>query len=271
MPYPFDINRAKESYIRRNPESYKGDYGHVLMATGSKGMCGAAILSASACLHAGAGLVTIWSDDICRNPIQTALPEAMFTADEPNMTKFDIVACGCGLGREANAVEKVKKILHSGTPAVLDADALNIIASCSLQREMPQGCVLTPHIGEFERLAGKCSCAEERSKRAADFAMKHKVYLVLKGHRSETFTPKGNVYINTSGNAGMATAGSGDVLCGIIASLLAQKYIPETAVPLGVFLHGLAGDFAAANYTEEYITARDIINSLPQAFKAIIN
>lgn len=271
MPYLFDINRAKESYIRRNPESYKGDYGHVLMATGSKGMCGAAILSASACLHAGAGLVTIWSEEICRNPIQTALPEAMFTSDEPDLKRFDIAACGCGLGRDEKAVQKVTRILHSNIPAVLDADALNIIAFGSLQNEIPQGCVLTPHIGEFERMAGKCSCAEERSKRAAEFATEHKVFLVLKGHRSETFTPEGKVYINTSGNAGMATAGSGDVLCGIIASMLAQKYIPETAVPLGVFLHGLAGDFAAEKYTEEYITASDIVNCLPQAFKAIMN
>lgn len=271
MIQTFDIKAARKIYTPRKQDSYKGDYGHVLMVAGSAGMCGAAILSTRACLHSGAGLATVWSEEICRNPLQTSVPEAMFIAEEPSFARFDVAACGCGLGRSGESLLKVKALLSSGIPLVLDADALNLIAFNNLQGKIPQDSILTPHVGEFERLAGKCQSAAEREAKAACFAHEHKIVLVLKGHRSKIFAPGPVVYENTTGNAGMATAGSGDVLCGIIASLLAQKYTPLQAAAFGVFLHGAAGDFASRELSEEYITAMDIINHLPQAFLTVKN
>lgn len=263
----FGIESARLCLKVRNEDSYKGDYGHVLLAVGSPGMCGAAILSASACLHSGAGLLTVLSDDTCRLPMQISVPEAMFISELPeNTNRFSVVGCGCGMGQSGRALAVLRSLLVCGRPLVLDADALNLVAKHSLFDMLPQGSILTPHVGEFDRLTGGCENNEERELKAKAFAADYKVYVILKGHRTHIFTPYGNVYENTTGNAGMATAGSGDVLCGIISSLAAQKYEPETAAVLGVFIHGLAGDCAAEILGEEYMTAGDIIRHLSAAF-----
>jgi NAD(P)H-hydrate epimerase len=210
------------------------------------------------------------------NILQTAIPEAMcsvsdendFIADLPNLENYNAIGVGPGIGTNKQT-QNVLKLLIQNTkiPLVLDADALNILSENKTWLAfLPENSILTPHPKEFERLVGKWNNDEERLKLQVEFSIKNKVIVVLKGAHTSISMPNGKTYFNSSGNPGMATAGAGDVLTGIITSLLAQGYSPENASIMGVYLHGIAGDVAAENLGEEALIASDIIEHLPQAY-----
>lgn len=265
--------------FHRKQFSHKGNYGHLLLVAGSKGKAGAAVLSAKSALRSGVGLLTIHSVAANISVLQTAVNEAMCLADETQdfITKIEAnfanaFAIGPGIGTNENTAKALFTFLKQNKkPLVLDADALNIIAQ---QKELTNlfstECVITPHPKEFDRLVGTSGNSFERLQKAQAFSKEHKVVVVLKGAHTAVIEPSGKVYFNTTGNAGMATAGSGDVLTGIIGSFLAQGLTAFEAARLAVFLHGLAGDFAAKEKTEMALIAGDIIEFLPQAIKQII-
>lgn len=263
----------------RNCFSHKGTFGHALLIAGSRGKIGAAILAAQACLKSGTGLLTVHVPQRGEQILQTAFPEAMVDLD-PNQDHFSYVSdirpfsaigIGPGLGKHADSAKALEHLLQTTEePVVLDADALNLIAANkNILKHVPARSILTPHPKEFDRIAGESNNSYERLLKAKDFAVNHQVCVVLKGAYTATCTTSGNVYFNSSGNPGMATAGSGDVLTGIILGLLAQGMEPETAAVVGVFLHGTAGDLAAVYQSEESMIASDIINMLGKAFKQI--
>ena len=186
----------------------------------------------------------------------------------PDITKYNAIGVGPGIGKDESTAIIIKKLLKTAkTPLVLDADALNIISAKKWHDLIPENSILTPHPKEFERLFGKTENSIQRLKVLQENAVNRKLIIVLKGAHTAIATPDGKIYFNTTGKPGMATAGSGDVLTGIITGLLAQKYTSEEAAILGVWLHGKAGDIAAENLSEDCVIASDIINYLPQAFK----
>lgn len=263
--------------LQKRPKyAHKGSYGHALLVAGSKGKMGAAVLASRACLKTGVGLLTTHVPKIGLPILQTVVPEAMgsesegeeFITDLPDLSKYIVIGVGPGIGLEKQTQNILKLLIQNAkTPLVLDADALNILSENKTWLSfLPSDSILTPHPKEFERLVGKWSSDEERLELQQNFSLKHNVYLVLKGANTSITTPLGNVFFNTTGNPGMATGGSGDVLTGIITSLLAQGYHPQEAAVLGVYLHGLAGDVAKENNTEYAMIASDIIESLPLAF-----
>lgn len=264
----------------RRPFTGKRDYGSVLLMAGSAGMTGAAVLAAGATLRSGAGLVTVHSGRGGMQVVQTAVPEALFEPDkhENYVTDMTIhhthqaVAVGPGIGTNERTIEALGNLLNNcKSPLVLDADALNCISiRPDLLQVLPPQTIITPHIGEFDRLFGEHSNSEERLKKAIDMARYYNIIIVLKGHRTATVRPTGRVYFNSTGNPGMATAGAGDVLTGVIASFLAQGYRPEHAATIGVFVHGLAGDLAAEEKGEFGMVAGDIVNWLGRAIRKIM-
>lgn len=259
----------------------KRDYGSALLFAGSTGMYGAAVMCARAIMKSGAGLVTVHSANMALNILQTAVPEAMFEPDRnPHFVSdmkihhdHQVVAVGPGLGCNEHTSEALEELLKSvKTPLLLDADALNCIARRpELLTLLPTKTVITPHIGEFDRLFGECKSSEERLRKAIEMAGKYNIIIVLKGHYTATVRPTGKVYINSTGNPGMATAGAGDVLTGVIAAFMAQGYCPEHAATIGVFIHGLAGDLAAEAVGEFGMTASDISDNVGRAIRAVIN
>lgn len=259
----------------------KRDYGSVLMMAGSTGMFGAAVMSARACLKSGAGLVTVHSARAGMTVVQTAFPEAMFEPDrnEHYITdmsmhhEHQVVAVGPGIGTNDKTIDALESLLKlCKTQLLLDADALNCMAKRpSLLELLPAQTIITPHIGEFDRLFGQHSNSEERLKKAIDMAKYYNIIIVLKGHYTATVRPTGRVYFNSTGNPGMATAGAGDVLTGVIAAFVAQGYRPEHAATLGVFIHGLAGDMAVERTGEAGLLASDIADYCGRAIRAIIN
>lgn len=266
--------------IRRRPLfAHKGTMGHALLVAGSRGMTGAAILASRAALRAGVGKLTVHIPHSCLDIMQTTVPEAIVDVDiDANITTtavetyaYQAVGIGPGIGRHGHTAAALHGyIKHHEGPLVLDADAINILAANSdWIASIPADSILTPHPAEFDRLAGHSRTTFERMNRARDFAVNNHLFVVLKGHYTQICTPTGDVLINPTGNPGMATAGSGDVLTGIITALLAQGYLPIEAAQLGVYLHGLAGDIAADELSEESLIASDIINFLPTAFKRV--
>lgn len=257
--------------------SHKGTYGHALLVTGGYGKMGAAILAAKACLRSGVGLLTVHVPKCGYDIMQTAVPEAMADVDEleyefsgiKDISKYNVIGVGPGIGQDEQTAKGLKMLIqNSKLPLVLDADALNILADNKTWLSfLPKGSILTPHPGEFQRLAGKQDNGYQTYIAQKEFAVKHQVYLVLKGAYTSVATPNGEVYFNSTGNPGMATAGSGDTLTGIITGLLAQGYAPNQAAILGVYLHGLAGDIAANELGQEALIAEDITNNLGKAFK----
>ena len=260
----------------RKTFDHKGMFGHGLLVAGSAGKTGAAVLGAKAALRAGIGLLTCHVPQSGRSVMNTAVPEAMISSDKSDeiISEVDLSAdytaagIGPGIGTDNQTKKAVHKLLNAfRKPVVIDADALNILAE---NREwyslLHRGAILTPHPKEFERLVGKCGSGYERLNRQIEFSKEHSCTVVLKGAFTSVSTPDGNVYFNSTGNPGMATAGSGDVLTGIILSLLAQGYMPEQAAVLGVYLHGLAGDIGAENSGYEALIASDIINSIGPAY-----
>lgn len=259
----------------------KRDYGSVLLMAGSVGMMGAAVMAARAVMKAGAGLATVHSASCGMPVIQTAVPEAMFEPDRnewfitdmKSHHKHQVIAAGPGIGTQEKTIDALEELLRSATiPLVLDADALNCIAKRpALLNSIPPNTIITPHIGEFDRLFGEQPSSEERLKKAMEMARFYNIFIVLKGHYTATIRPTGSVYFNSTGNPGMATAGAGDVLTGIIAAFVAQGYQPAHAATIGVFIHGLAGDLAAAELGETGITATDICNYVGRAVREVVN
>lgn len=263
----------------RNKFAHKGNFGHALLIAGGYGKMGAAVMAANAALRSGAGLVTAHVPKQGHQIIQTALPECMVSIDEheeifsvvPDLGMFNAIGVGPGLGTKMETRSALKLLIQNArVPLLFDADAINILGENKTWIPfIPKGSIFTPHPKEFERLAGKTSNDFERHIRQCEFSIKHSVYVVLKGAHTCITTPSGESFFNTTGNPGMATGGSGDVLTGIILGLLAQNYHPKKAAILGVYLHGLAGDIAIKRNAQESLIAGDISDSLGKAFRKI--
>ncbi len=257
---------------KRGKYSHKGTYGHALMIAGSYGKMGAAVLSSRACLRSGVGLLTAYIPGCGYEIMQVAVPEAMvitdpgksFLVSKPESLGYSAVGVGPGIGTDPGTLEAFKALLKSFSgPMVLDADALNLLAlHPELLELLPENTILTPHPKEFQRLAGASGDGFGAISRAREFARKHRVIICLKGAHTAVLLPDGKVYFNSTGNPGMATGGSGDVLTGIILALLAQGYAPDIAARLAVYRHGEAGDRQAARRTEEALIASDLIEGL---------
>jgi len=267
--------------IGRSKFSHKGTYGHVLLISGCYGKMGAALLASRACLRTGTGLLTTHIPRFGYEIIQTALPEAMISIDQsdilftqvPDLKPYQSIGIGPAIGCRHNSQKALLELLEKAdVPLVIDADALNILGeNREWLEKVPQDTILTPHPKEFERLVGKTENHYERNRKQIELSKKFNLFVVLKGAYTSISCPDGICYFNTSGNPGMATAGSGDVLTGVILSLLGQGYGPKMAALTGVYLHGLAGDIASSQYGEEALIATDIIENLGNAFKEIRN
>lgn len=279
-PYEMgDVSKMRYQLKIRSRFSHKGDFGRALLVAGQQGMAGASILASRACLRSGVGLLTVHVP-LCNNTIvQTSVPEAMTSLDAnecyftetPDLAPYQAIGIGPGLGKADATRQALYHLLsHSSVPMVLDADALNLIGeSHSYLRRLPKGSIITPHPGEMDRLVGKCADSYERLSRAINLAQTCGVYVVLKGAYTAVISPEGNCWFNVTGNPGMATGGCGDVLTGIILSLLAQGYDADTAAKMGVYVHGLAGDLAAREKGEIALTASDVVDYLPKAWKLL--
>lgn len=280
-PYTYITHSHVASVFRqRGKFSHKGTHGHALLAAGSYGKMGAAVLSVQGALRSGAGLVTAYVPEGGYNIIQTTCPEAMaltfchakhlgpFVGD---LSVYSAIGIGPGLGTSESAAQLVQQVLNAATqPVVLDADALNILsANTNTVYPFNRQTVLTPHPGEFKRLAGDWSNDMERLEKQISFATTYGVTVVLKGAHTSVALPNGRVYFNSTGNPGMSKGGSGDVLTGVITSLLALGYSTENAAVMGVYLHGKAGDCAAAYLSQSGMTAGDIVRYLPEVFSSL--
>ena len=257
----------------RSPEAHKGDFGHALLYAGSLGMAGAAVLSARACLRSGVGLLTVCTPSCNNDILQISVPEAMTIPSDDlyantDLSRYNAVGAGPGLGKGESQTAILEKLLKSASyPMVLDADALNIISlSRYLLEYVPAGSVFTPHPGELRRLTGDFTSWSDMIANAAILAKENNITVVVKGAPTVTISPAGELFVNTTGNPGMATGGSGDVLTGIVLALLAQGYTPDDAAIIAVYIHGLAGDIAAHDFSMTAMTSADIANSLPKAW-----
>lgn len=266
-------------YKPRKKFSHKGTFGHALLMVGSRGMIGAAVLSAKACLRSGVGLLSVHSVNHAREILQTAVPEALFLGDSHNklltevfdLHRFNTIGIGCGIGKDPLTSMVVKQTLEMyDKPLVIDADALNLISSYpAWLNAIPPLSILTPHPKEFERLFGKTRNDFEKINLLRQKSQTHNIIILLKGAHTAIALPDGNIFFNSTGNAGMATGGSGDVLTGILTGLLAQGYSPQEAAIFGVWIHGRSGDLAAQNIGFESIIASDLIENLGKVFKEL--
>ena len=278
--YLIERDNVHEVMKPRNPFINKYDNGTVLLVAGSYGMMGAAVLAAKGALRAGAGLVTVHAPRCGYQVLQTAVPEALFEPDRDELMTSSIdlrhthsvVALGPGMGVNDVTLEAVHQfIMNFKRPCLLDADALNCIARRPmLLKSIPPRSIITPHAIEFDRLFGEHTTDEERLKKALDVSKIYNITIVLKGHYTMTVRPDSKIYVNSSGNPGMATPGSGDVLTGVISALIAQNYPADWSVVLGVYLHGLAGDLAAQEHGTYGMVASDIVNNLGKAIAEVM-
>ncbi len=284
-PFHFITHSFAKQFLKpRTKFSHKGTFGHALIVAGSMGKIGAAILSTRACLNSGVGLVTATVPKCGNYILQVAVPEAMVDASEGEdfisgriafgankNSGFSAIGIGPGMGMEKETVQSLKLALNEYVgPLVMDADAINILAENKTWLAfLPKGTILTPHPGEFDRLTEKHKSGFERMKTQRELSVKNGIYIVLKGAHTSIACPDGSVFFNSSGNPGMATGGSGDVLTGIITSLRAQGYNPQSACILGVYAHGLAGDISASVHSQHGMTAGNIIENLGGAWRML--
>lgn len=253
--------------FRRRVDTHKGDYGHALLIAGSYGKGGAAVLAARAALRSGVGLLTVHVPRCLVTIMQTSVPEAMLSTDADehrfsqlpsHLDRYDAVAVGPGIGTDAVTRKALTALLSAiDCPLVLDADALNIVALDKLQSLLKANTVITPHDGEYRRLYGASDTEQ--------IARQQGIVIVRKGYHSHIYAPNGMCYCNTTGNPGMATAGSGDVLTGIVLAMLTQHLAAVDAARLAVYLHGRAGDIAAETQSQASLIASDIVEGLRQA------
>jgi NAD(P)H-hydrate epimerase len=275
---------------RRKQDTHKGDFGHVFVVAGSRGMTGAAYLASQAAMLSGSGLVTCGIPESL-NPIMEiklteamtlALPEikegALDASAEKDILEFskktDAVALGPGLSRHEKTQRLVRNLLKKlEKPLVLDADGIIALAGrADILKKRKNSTVLTPHPGEMSRISGRDVRAIQanREKAASDFAKKYKVILALKGRRTVVADPKGQVYVNKTGNSGMSSGGVGDVLTGMIASFIGQGINPHSAAVLGAYLHGMAGDVAAKEKGQFSLIATDLLGKLSHVLKNVL-
>jgi NAD(P)H-hydrate epimerase len=268
------------SFVRgRSTFSHKGTFGHSLLIAGSYGKVGAVLLAARACMHSGTGLLTVHLPACGYSILQTALPEAMVSTDTeqqqismlPPIDRYEAIGMGPGIGTDSATAHALKQLIQtSPCPLVLDADALNILAEHRTWLAfVPQGSVITPHPREFDRLTRTHSHSMERLESARSMAQMHGIYIVLKGAHTAIITPEAKVWFNSTGNPAMAKGGSGDVLTGIITSLIARGYTTGQAALLGVYLHGMAADIAVQTIHPEAFAPSQLIDHLSAAFNTI--
>ena len=266
---------AQKLYKQRNKFDHKGKYGHALIVAGSNGKMGAAVLSAKSTFRAGAGLVSCHIPKSGNIILQTALPEAMTSVDAMDDIVSNVsldfspaaIGVGMGIGTEPKTVSALEKLFsETKTPMIIDADAINCIsANKKLLKIVPENSILTPHLGELALLIGKWKNDYDRLEKVKKFSKKHKLVLVIKGaHTIVVFNDQ--MYVNTTGNPGMATAGSGDVLAGVITGLVSQGYEPLIAAVFGVYLHGSAGNIISQKISFEAVMAGDICDSIGDAY-----
>lgn len=266
--------------LHRDDFAHKGSMGNALLIAGSYGMSGAAILASRACLRSGVGKVTVHTPRKNYGIMQVSVPEAVLHMDHEetyfsesvDSDDFDALGIGPGLGQQENtAIAFITQLKRAQCPVVVDADGLNILANHRAWiTQLPKGIILTPHPKEFDRLSSSPSNGSyERLHRAQEMAQSLHAYIILKGHYSALCMPNGHVVFNPTGNSGMATAGSGDVLTGIITALLARGYRRADACVVGMYIHGLAGDIAAKDLGKESLVAGDIVRYLPKAFLSL--
>ena len=271
------INEDVVHTLKTRPKfSHKGTFGHALIIAGSFGKMGAAILCSRACLKSGVGLLHTHIPRSGITALQSSTPETMLSIDNdenyfsevPDLNSFNAIAIGPGIGQNEQTLKALKLLIqNSNSPMVLDADALNILSNNPTWLAfLPQSSILTPHPKEFERIVGGWNNDFECLDKQKALAQKHSIYVVLKGANTSICFPDGQIFFNSTGNPGMATAGSGDVLTGIITGLLASGYSPAVSSVMGVYLHGLAGDLSAVENGMEATTAGDIIENLGKAF-----
>lgn len=274
-PYEYiDEPLVKNLLQPRRRFAHKGTYGHALLVCGSEGMAGAAVMATGAALRSGCGLVTVRLPReeravlhaSCPSAIVSPDPEPVFSALPENLERYSAVGIGCGLGQSPLSVRAFGELLGLGRPLVIDADALNMLASApELVSRIPPGSLLTPHPGELRRLVGSWAGDEEKVAKTLRFASAHHCTIVVKGACTMVCSPDGRLFFNSTGNPGMAKGGSGDVLTGYVTGLAARGYDPLSAALIGVYIHGLAGDKAAAYYGQEGMNAADIIDFLGEA------
>jgi NAD(P)H-hydrate epimerase len=260
----------------REKFSHKGTYGHALIVAGSLGKMGACVLCTKAALRSGTGLVTAFVPKCGYEIIQMTNPEAMceisseenFLAGDLVWKNYSAIGIGPGIGKEIKTMQLMDHLFHNySRPLIIDADALNLISEYdSLFDKIPENSILTPHPKEFDRLFGLSESAFARLEKQREMAKKLNCYIVLKGTYTSICGPDGIVYFNNTGNSGMAKGGSGDVLTGLLTGLLAQGYSTEDACKIGVWIHGLAGDFAAQKKNEITMTAMDLIDCFTDIF-----
>jgi NAD(P)H-hydrate epimerase len=288
----FDEKTAKTLLRPRQKYAHKGTHGHALLVAGSRGMMGAAMLAAWGCLRAGVGKLTVHAPHTANDLLQMAVPEALFAPDENDthtttiwtpekLAGYAAIGIGPGLGVGPQTAASLGSLLENAgqTPLVLDADALNNLsenrafpplAGSSIWAKMPENAILTPHPREFRKLLGRDWQNDyEKLGLLTEFAVAHRVVVCLKGAHTAVALPDGTLHFNSTGNPGMATGGTGDVLTGILTALLAQGYPPAHAAQLGVYLHGSAGDHAAAAKSVHSLTASDLPEFLPAAFRRL--
>jgi hydroxyethylthiazole kinase-like uncharacterized protein yjeF len=277
-PIPIDRVEILKRYKPIDPHTHKGIQGHALLIGGSYGKIGAMVLSSKACLKTGCGLVTVFIPQCGYEIMQTANPEVMVLTDiqEKNISKieFDFVpkaiGIGPGIGQELETQNALHEFLtNDKTPLVIDADALNILSqNAAWISLLPNKTILTPHPKELERLIGKWNSVAEKFEKTIAFSKLHQIIIVMKD--APTFIIDGEtIYENTTGNAALATAGTGDVLTGMITSLLAQSYESIDAAILGVYLHGLTADIALPETGYQSFIASDVIATIGKAFLSL--
>ena len=279
--YIQEENDVRSRLVKRSDFAHKGTMGTALIIAGSYGMAGAAIMATQACLRSGVGKVIVRTPRNNVQIMQSTVPEAVVSIDRDEEVfseavdsyHCDAIGIGPGLGKgDDTAIALIAQMKSAKCPIIADADALNILASRRAWLEqLPKGVILTPHCKEMDRLSGTTSSSSyELLSKARDLAGHIEGYVLLKGHYSALCMPNGNVIFNATGNSGMATAGAGDVLTGIITGLLARGYNQQDACAIGMYVHGLAGDMAAERVGKESLMASDIIKFLPKAFKLLM-
>ena len=275
--FTIDDDLIKEIYLPRNEFSHKGNFGKTCIIAGSFGKIGAAVLATKSALKTGSGLTYILAPKCCYEILQTSCPEAMFLyGGNDFIQNFEVendftCGIGAGLGTDPETEDKFLEFLNNyAQPLVLDADALNILAKNPENLNLiPRNSIITPHPKEFARLFGETKNSFERLNLVKIKAKELQIFIVLKDHHTQVVTPEGEVFYNITGNSGLAKGGSGDVLLGMITSLLAQNYSSKNAAIFGVWLHGKAADLAAEKFSKQAMQPSDVIDNLGEVFKKI--
>jgi len=272
-------NEVVELVKKREKFSHKGTYGHALLIAGNYAMMGAAVLAAKAVLRAGAGLLTVHIPKSGLGIMQASVPESLISIDPSDLIftdcpieeKYSAIGIGPAIGQQGQTKDALIKVLSkSKVPVVIDADAINILSQIkNWEKFIPEGSILTPHPKEFERLFGKFTDSYSRLLFQIEFSKKKKCIIALKGAYTCITVPEGKVHFNSTGNPGMATGGSGDVLTGIILGLLAQGYSPEMSAIIGVYVHGMAGDIYSAAKSQHSLIASDLVDNIGSVFNVL--